>query len=113
MARDNIADQLVLTVVEFPEGAACRDPAEVERRLRAARAAVAPWEPTELRIDGKAHAGLLSSVGEHQTASSTAVGRCVFVQSHDRPVPTEIVSCADHDMLDALLHRRLSSDPSR
>jgi hypothetical protein len=105
-ARDNIADRLVLAAAEVPEGAAFRDPAEVERRLQAARAAVAPWEPTELHIDGTAHAGLLSSVGRHQIVYSTAVGRCVFAQSHDWPVPTEIVSCADHDVLDVLLARR-------
>jgi hypothetical protein len=105
-AKDNIADRLVLAAATVPEGAAFRDPAEVERRLQAARAAVAPWEPTELHIDGTAHAGLLSSVGQHQIVYSTAVGRCVFAQSHDWPVPTLIVSCTDQAVLDVLLARR-------
>jgi hypothetical protein len=45
--RDNITDRLVLAALasEIPEGAACRDPAEEERRLDALRAAVAPWDP--------------------------------------------------------------------
>jgi hypothetical protein len=85
-ARDGIADRLV--------GTATASGAEP--------AALAPWESAELRIDGQAHPAWRSGVGAHQVIYTTAAGRCVFVHSHGAPIPMEIVSCADQDLLDAM-----------
>jgi hypothetical protein len=100
MDRDNVTDRLALAAAAGTDGT---DAAEMVRRLQSAHDAAAPWTPTELSIDGWAHPALLSSVGEHQLVYSTATGRCVFVQSHGLPVPTEIISCTDRDTLDALI----------
>ena len=101
-AKVNVADRLVLAAAEVPEGEAFRDRASVEGRLDAARAALTPWAPTELRIDGDIHAALLTSSGHHQILFTTETDRCIFVQSSHLPAPTELVTCTDLALLDAL-----------
>jgi hypothetical protein len=107
--EDNVADRLALAAAELPPGLGSRDPEETHRRLQATRAAVA-WEAAELRIDGQAHAARRSTIGAHQMTYSTAVGRCVFVQSRGGPAPIDLVSCTDLDTYDELV-RDWPEDP--
>jgi hypothetical protein len=99
-ARRDIADRLILAATDL----ACGLPGEeVERRMAETAAALAPWRPTVVRIDGHDHEAWLTGVGEHEIAYTLATGRCVFVHARGRPVPAELVTCADQGIQDALI----------
>jgi hypothetical protein len=109
MHRDDITDRFVLSATTSVEGPApTGDALSMQRRLDVTRRAMEPWKEAQLQVDGREHAALRSSIGEHQILYTTAGGRCIFVHACGRPAPLELVSCTDLALLDAI--ERGSSD---